>query len=120
MKFPLNFLLFQLYLKNNPIQFLSTKTFALTPYLDVLDVSECNLKTLWLESSHHPRVGDFLKNLKVFNASSNFIKNVYESDLAVSLNCSCLYVLMYSIMVGVNLDDDIVESVRLAEQSLAV
>ena len=31
------------------------------------------------------RVGELLKNLKVFNASNNDIKNIYASDLSVSI-----------------------------------
>lgn len=63
---------------------LSTKIFTPTPYLQELDVSDCDLTTLWHDSSKNIRVGELLKNLKVFNASNNDIKNIFVSDLSVS------------------------------------
>lgn len=67
---------------------LSTKLFAPTPYLEDLDVSDCDLTSLWHDSSKQPRVGEMLKNLKVLNASNNDIKNIFANDLSVRLmNC---------------------------------
>jgi Leucine-rich repeat (LRR) protein len=76
---------FKLNLNANPMESLSTKLFAPTPYLQELDISDCDLISLWHDSSKQPRVGEFLKNLKVFNASNNDIKNIFASDLSVSL-----------------------------------
>lgn len=47
-------------------------------------MSDCDITQLWHDSSKQPRVGEFLKNLKVFNASNNDIKNIYSTDLSVS------------------------------------
>jgi Leucine-rich repeat (LRR) protein len=76
----------QLNLNANPLDSLSTKLFAPTPYLEELDISDCDLTSLWTDSSKQPRVGEFLKNLKVFNASNNDIKNIYANDLSVSFS----------------------------------
>jgi hypothetical protein len=63
---------------------LSTKIFTPTTYLQELDVSDCDLVTLWQDSSKNIRVGELLKNLKLLNASNNDIKNIFVSDLSVS------------------------------------
>lgn len=76
--------LLQLNLNANPMESLSTKLFAPTPYLEELDVSDCDLVFLWHDSSKQPRIGELLKNLKIFNASSNDIRFIYNSDLSVS------------------------------------
>ncbi|XP_070499542.1 protein artichoke [Chironomus tepperi] len=70
----------------NPLESLSPKIFQATPYLQKLDVSDCDLVTLWHDSSMSIRVGELLKNLKVFNASNNDIKNIYASDLSTMKN----------------------------------
>jgi Leucine-rich repeat (LRR) protein len=75
----------QLNLNANPMESLSTKLFAPTPYLEELDISDCDLVSLWHDSSKQPRLGEFLKNLKVFNASNNDIKHIYNTDLIVRL-----------------------------------
>lgn len=77
-------LFFQLNLNANQMESLSTKLFVPTPYLEELDVSDCDLVSLWHDSSKQGRVGEFLKSLKVFNASNNDIKNIYNTDLSVS------------------------------------
>lgn len=74
----------QLNLNANPFESLSTKLFAPTPYLEELDVSDCDLVSLWHDSSRQARAGELLKNLKVFNASNNDIKNIFNTDLNVS------------------------------------
>lgn len=74
----------QLNLNANPLESLSTKLFAPTPYLEELDISDCDLITLWHDSSKKARSGELLTNLKVFNASNNDIKNIFASDLSVS------------------------------------
>jgi len=68
----------------NPLESLSPKLFAPTPYLENLDISDCDLVTLWHDSSKQARVGELLKNLKIFNVSNNDIKNIFASDLNVS------------------------------------
>lgn len=78
----------QLNLNSNPMESLSTKLFAPTPYLEELDVSDCDLTSLWHDSSKQPRVGEMLKNLKVLNASNNDIKHIFATDLSVRLT-SC-------------------------------
>lgn len=62
---------------------LSTNIFKTTPYLQELDISDCDLVSLWADSSKNARDGDLLKNLKVFNASNNDIRNIFTSDLSV-------------------------------------
>lgn len=76
----------KLNLAANPLETLSTKVFVPTTYLQELDISDCDLVSLWQDSSKNARDGDLLKNLKVFNASNNDIKNIYSSDLSTMRN----------------------------------
>ena len=55
-----------------------------TPYLEDLDINDCDLTTLWDDSSNQGRIGELLKSLKFFNASNNDIKHIFTSDLSVS------------------------------------
>lgn len=76
----------KLNLAANPMETLSTKIFHSTPYLQELDISDCDLVSLWQDSSKNARDGDLLKTLKVLNISNNDIRNVFTSDLSTMRN----------------------------------
>lgn len=62
---------------------MSSKVFLPTKQLAELDVSDCNLKTIWNEpldmAGYQPK--NLLKNLKSLNVSNNEIAHVRQADL---------------------------------------
>ena len=65
------------------------------------------------------RVGELLKNLKVFNASNNDIKNIYASDLSVSSYFECLKAVLI-INYFIIADHEEPQGLWLEEQSIGM
>lgn len=91
-----------------------------TPYLEDLDISECDLTSLWHDSSNKGRIGELLKNLKFLNASNNEIKHIFTSDLSVSLNSTNERFQFTKTIFLLLLDDEKFESFRFKEQLFGV
>ncbi|XP_058054013.1 uncharacterized protein LOC131205778 isoform X2 [Anopheles bellator] len=68
-------------LSGNPISALASKLFHPLQYLSDLDISDCDLRTIWEDSSEKAKREEVLPNLKRLNASYNEIAEVYVSDL---------------------------------------
>lgn len=73
----------QLNLANNPIEKLSTKVFLPTEYLKTLDISDCELSTMFEDADAAVNAKIF-SNLKSLNISNNDINSIHTSDLQVS------------------------------------
>lgn len=71
----------QLNLAGNPLQTLSAKVFLSTKELTQLDISDCDLRTIFAESSADFRFDNILQKLKVLNVSNNELERVFLSDL---------------------------------------
>lgn len=65
----------------NPLQTLSAKVFLSTKELTQLDISDCDLRTIFAESSADFRFDNILQKLKVLNVSNNELERVFLSDL---------------------------------------
>ena len=68
-------------LSGNQISRLSAKVFLPLQYLNHLDVSDCDLRTIWESSAPSAKNSKVLPNLKLLNVSYNEISSVYVSDL---------------------------------------
>ncbi|XP_052861197.1 uncharacterized protein LOC128268202 isoform X2 [Anopheles cruzii] len=68
-------------LSGNQISALASKLFHPLQYLSDLDISDCDLRTIWEDSSEKAKREEVLPNLKRLNASYNEIAEVYVSDL---------------------------------------
>ncbi|KFB51378.1 AGAP006645-PA-like protein [Anopheles sinensis] len=79
--FQINRNLNSLNLAGNQISSLSSKIFHPLQYLSELDISDCDLRTLWEDSSLNAKREEVLPNLKRLNASYNEIAEVFISDL---------------------------------------
>ncbi|XP_058167791.1 uncharacterized protein LOC131282370 [Anopheles ziemanni] len=79
--FQINRNLNSLNLAGNQISSLSSKIFHPLQYLSELDISDCDLRTLWEDSSLNAKREEVLPNLRRLNASYNEIAEVFVSDL---------------------------------------
>lgn len=70
----------------NPLATLSAKVFLATKELNQLDISDCDLRTIFAESSPDFRFDNILPKLKVLNASNNELERVFLSDLVKMSN----------------------------------
>uniref|UniRef100_A0A182PW32 Uncharacterized protein n=1 Tax=Anopheles epiroticus TaxID=199890 RepID=A0A182PW32_9DIPT len=68
-------------LAGNQISTLDSKIFHPLQYLSELDISDCDLRTIWENSSLKAKREEVLPNLKRLNASYNEIAEVFVSDL---------------------------------------
>uniref|UniRef100_A0A182KBL4 Uncharacterized protein n=1 Tax=Anopheles christyi TaxID=43041 RepID=A0A182KBL4_9DIPT len=68
-------------LAGNQITRLASKIFHPLQYLSELDISDCDLRTLWDDSSEKTKREEVLPNLKRLNASYNELDEVFVSDL---------------------------------------
>ncbi|XP_053675793.1 uncharacterized protein LOC128726038 [Anopheles nili] len=68
-------------LSGNQISSLSSKLFHPLQYLSELDISDCDLRTIWENSSATTKLEEVLPNLLRLNASYNEISEVFVSDL---------------------------------------
>ncbi|XP_050093253.1 uncharacterized protein LOC126576151 isoform X1 [Anopheles aquasalis] len=68
-------------LSGNQISSLVSKLFQPLQYLSELDISDCDLRTIWEDSSDKIKREEVLPNLKRLNASYNELTAVYVSDL---------------------------------------
>ncbi|XP_052894629.1 homeobox-like protein HDP1 isoform X1 [Anopheles moucheti] len=68
-------------LSGNQISSLTSKIFHPLQYLSELDISDCDLRTIWDDSSVKAKREEVLPNLKRLNASYNEIAEVFVSDL---------------------------------------
>lgn len=57
-----------------------------TKELTDLDMSDCNLKTMWAESSLKISAKNTFKKLKSLNVSHNEIEHIYKGDLELMTN----------------------------------
>lgn len=60
---------------------MSSKVFLPTKQLAELDLSDCNLRSIWSETENHPK--NFLKNLKMLNVSNNEIAHIRSAELVI-------------------------------------
>lgn len=74
----------KLSLAGNPIEELSSKVFIPTAKLSELDLSDCDLLSIWSDSTPKLRAAKVLKNLRVLNVSNNEILSINQADLEVS------------------------------------
>uniref|UniRef100_U5EPU2 Membrane glycoprotein lig-1 n=1 Tax=Corethrella appendiculata TaxID=1370023 RepID=U5EPU2_9DIPT len=79
----------KLILSGNPIERLSLKTFLPIQYLTELDISDCDLRSLW-DSKSVKQGTKVLENLKLLNVSYNEIKTIHHVNLETLVNLKVL------------------------------
>jgi Leucine Rich repeat len=70
-------------LGGNPIRNLRSKVFLPLQYLTDLDLSDCDLISVFEDSDAQTRESKIFRNLKYLNISHNEIKNVLKNELSV-------------------------------------
>jgi hypothetical protein len=70
----------------NPIRNLRAKVFLPLQYLTDLDLSDCDLISVFGDADEQTKASKIFRNLKYLNISHNEIKNIYKNELSVSTN----------------------------------
>jgi hypothetical protein len=68
----------------NPIRNLRAKVFLPLQYLTDLDLSDCDLISVFGDADEQTKASKIFRNLKYLNISHNEIKNIYRNELSVS------------------------------------
>jgi len=82
--------LHSLNLAGNPLEKLSPLVFKRVPYLTILDVSDCELASVWEDATSKQQAAKLFKKLKYFNISNNNIVTVHVADILSMVNLEVL------------------------------
>lgn len=74
----------------NSLGKISSKVFLPTKDITELDLSDCSLRSIWVETNLKDHSKNIFKNLKTLNVSNNEIIHVRQTELEVMDNLSVL------------------------------